>query len=167
MKYILVQEKYQDKMEPGNGAVGETQLCSVRGLVLQGQAGVTQCKQGYTQNLQRPGEKAKKHEAQNKQCRFSCFFRVFFHNKNWTTTTTTTTGQDRTALSWEKTDHQPPRPVWLPTPAPLLFVCLFSVFSFCFSCASVGWPSCTVAFCNPFSFPFSLLCLFQLAWGYE
>lgn len=57
---MLVQEKYQDKMEPGNGAVGETQLFSVRGLVLQGQAGVTQCKQGHIQNRQRPWEKAKK-----------------------------------------------------------------------------------------------------------
>ena len=53
-------------METGNGAVGETQLSSVRGSVLQGQAGVRQCKQGYTQNLQKPREKAKEHDMMNK-----------------------------------------------------------------------------------------------------
>ena len=135
MKYRLVQEKYQDKMEPGNGAVGETQLCSVRGLVLQGQAGVTQCKRGTPKIYKDPGKKQKNMKHKISNAAFHVFW-CLFPEKNWTTTTTTTTtttGQDRTALSWEKTDHRPPRPMWPPNPAPLLF-CLpfFCFFPFAF-----------------------------------
>ena len=78
---MLVQEKYQDKMEPGNGAVGETQLFSVRGLVLQGQAGSHSANRGTSKIDKDPGKKLKKHETQNKQCRFSSFLVSFSRTK--------------------------------------------------------------------------------------